>query len=82
MGFRIDVEKVGIITRISIAGDLLAQGVGDLKQAAGENSESLELDLSDLRFADSDGVEVLRRLIDSGAIAIGASPFIKKLLVI
>ncbi len=82
MGFRLDVKMVGIMRRISIAGDLLAQRVGELKQVAGGNGESLELDLSDLRFADSDGVEALRRLIDSGATAIDASPFIEKLLAI
>ncbi len=82
MGFRIDVASVGAKTRISIAGELLAEGVGELEQAAGANGESLEFDLSDLSFADSTGVEVLRRLIDNGAIAIGASPFIRKLLAI
>ena len=77
---RIDVESVGIKTRISIAGELLAEGVGELERTATRTGESLELDLSDLRFADDDGVEVLRRLIDNGAIATGASPFIKKLI--
>ncbi len=82
MGFRIDVASVGAQTRISIAGELLAEGVGELKKAAGANGELLELDLTELTFADSDGVEALRRLIDNGATAIGASPFIKKLLAI
>ena len=82
MGVRIGVATVGAKTRISIAGELLAEGVGELEQATGANGESLELDLSDLRFADSDGVATLRRLIDNGAIAIGASPFIKNLLAI
>ncbi len=82
MGFRIEVESTGAKTRISIAGELLAEGVAELQQAAGANGESLELDLSDLSFADSTGVEALRRLIDNGAIAIGASPFIRELLAI
>ena len=82
MGFRIDVTSVGLQTTITIAGELLAEGVGELEQVAGANGESLELDLSDLSFADSTGVEALRRLIDNGAIAIGASPFIRKLLAI
>ncbi len=73
---------MGAKTRICVAGKLLAEGVGELKQAAGATGESLELDLSDLSFADSTGVEALRRLIDNGAIAIGASPFIRKLLAI
>ena len=67
MGFRIDITSVGAKTKICVAGELLAEGVGELKQAAGANGESLELDLSELRFADSDGVETLRRLFDNGA---------------
>ena len=82
MGFRIDVASVGAKTRIRIAGELLTEGVGELKQVAGANGGCLELDLSDLRFADEDGVEALRRLIDNGTTAIGASPFIKNLLAI
>ncbi len=80
MGFRIHVESVGGKTRISIAGELFAEGVPQLEQASGASGGCLELDLSDLRFADSDGVEALRQLIDNGATTIGASPFIKKLL--
>ena len=82
MGYRIDVASVGGKTRISIAGELLAEGVGELKKAGGAIGGCLELDLPDLTFADADGVEALRRLIDDGAIVIGASPFIKKLLMI
>ena len=80
MGFRIDVETVGIKTRISIAGELLAEGVQGLEQALATIADVLELDLTDLTFADPDGVGALRRLIDNGAIAAGASPFIKRLL--
>ena len=82
MRLRISVESVGAKARISIAGELLAEGIGELKRTAPPTGESLELDLSDLTFADSDGVEALRGLIDDGATAIGASPFIKKLLAI
>ena len=80
MGMRIDVESVGIKTRISIAGELMSHGVGELKRTTLANADSLELDFSNLTFADSDGVEALRRLMDDGATVIGASPFIKKLL--
>ena len=82
MTLRITVESVGAKTRISIAGELVAEGVPELEQVSGANGGCLELDLSDLRFADDDGVATLRRLIDNGAIAIGASPFIKSLLAI
>ncbi len=80
MGFRIDVISLGAKTRISLAGQLSSEGVGELKQAAVANSQSLELDLSDLTFADSDGVEALRGLIDKGATVLDASPFIERLL--
>ena len=80
MRLRIAVESRGAKTRISIAGELLVGGVPELEQVSGANGGCLELDVSDLRFADDDGVAALRRLIDDGAITIGASPFIKKLL--
>ena len=80
MRLRITVESEGAKTRISVAGELVAQGVPELEQVLGANGGCLELDLSDLMFADDDGVATLRRLIDDGAITIGASPFIKKLL--
>ncbi len=82
MGFRIDFTSVGAKTRICVAGELLAEGVGELKQAVAANLESLELDLSELKFADSGGVEALRRLINGGATAVGTTPFIEKLLAI
>ena len=80
MRLRIAVNTVGTKTRISVAGELLAEGVGELKRTTPPSGESLELDFSDLTFADSDGIEALRRMIDNGANVIGASPFIKKLL--
>ena len=82
MGLRIDVESVGIKTRISIAGELLAEEVPELEKASGKCGGCVELDLSNLRFADSDGIKSLQRLIDNGATAIGASPFIKNLFAI
>ena len=82
VGFRIDVESVGSKTRISIAGELLAEGVIELERALATTADALELDLTELTIADPDGVGVLRRLIDNGATTIGVSPFIKNLLAI
>ncbi len=80
--FRIDVTSGGTKIGICVVGELLAQGVGEFKRTATQTGESLELDLSDLTFADDDGVRALRRLIDDGASVIGGSPLIKKLLTI
>ena len=80
MGLRISVESVGARTKISVAGELLAEGVGELKQASAASGDSLELDLSELRFADDDGVAALRCLIDKGATVIAATPFVRQLL--
>jgi len=80
MGLRISAKSVGARIRISVAGELLAEGVGELKQALAATGDSLELDLSELRFADDDGVEALRFLIDQGATVLGASPFVERLL--
>ena len=81
MSLRIGIESANTKTSISIAGDLSAEGVPSLEQALRTNGGCCELDLSYLRFADSAGVEALRRLIDTGATVSGESPFIKMLLV-
>ncbi len=80
MGLRIDVKTVGVKTLTSISGELLAEGVLELKKALPMTADALEFDLSNLRFADSEGIKALRGLINDGATVIGASPFIKKLL--
>ena len=80
MRLRIAVESVGIKTKIIIAGELVAEGVSELEEAMEATGGGLELDLSDLTFADDDGVAALRQIIENGAIAYGASPFIKNLL--
>jgi len=76
------VESAGDQTRISIAGELVVQGVPEIEQVSSANGGGLEVDLSELRFADDGGAEILRRLIDNGAIMTGASPFIRNLLAI
>ena len=80
MRLRIAIESSGAKTRIIIAGELLAEGIPELEQALGVNDNSLELDLSDLSFADSDGVAALRRLTDGGATVVAASLFVRRLL--
>jgi len=80
MGLRISAKSVGARIRIAVAGELLAEGVGELKRASAATGDSLELDLSELRFADDDGVEALRFLIDQGATVLGASSFVQRLL--
>ena len=82
MGLRIDVKSSVNKTRIIIAGELRAGGVVELERTLAIITDAMELDLTELTFVDSDGVGALRRLIDNGTTAIGASPFIKKLLAI
>ena len=60
MRLRIAVESSGGKTRISVAGELLAEGVPELEQVSRAIGESLEIDLADLGFAVSEGVEALR----------------------
>ncbi len=76
MGCRISTKALGARTRISVAGELPVQGVGELKRVSAASGDSLTLDLSDLRFADDDGVEALVCLIDKGATVLDASPFV------
>ena len=82
MSLRIDVRIVGATTTISLAGELRASDVAEVLNAAAPHGVSLELDLKELSFVDSCGVEALRRMIDAGAVAVGASTFIEELLAI
>ena len=80
MGLRIDFKSSGNKTRIIIAGELRAGGVVELKRTLPFITDAIELDLTELTFADSDGVEAIRQLISTGETAIGASPLIKRLI--
>jgi anti-anti-sigma regulatory factor len=67
-------------TIIRLEGRLSAKRVEDLKKAVQVPPETVLLDLSGLRSADTDGVRALRSISAKGAKLVGASPYIRQLL--
>ena len=80
MGIRIDCHLNGPEAVISIAGRLCGTAVKQLEQALAQVEEPRVIDLSNLFFADGDGIDAIRAIIDEGAQVQGASPFIALLL--
>ena len=80
MGLRIDTETNGSSTVLRIAGNLTEQSVRELESISSDQSGTLVLDLSNLKWADTQGINAIRRLRDSGAKVRNASPLIHMLL--
>ncbi len=80
MGIRIDCHFNGSKTVISIAGRFCGTGVQQLEQACAQVEGPCVLDLSNLVFADNDGIDAIRAIIAKGVQVHGASPFIALLL--
>ncbi len=80
MDIRIDCHFNGAKTVISIAGRFCGTGVQQLEQALAQVEGPSVIDLSNLVFADSEGIDAIRASIDEGAQVQGASPFIALLL--
>ena len=80
MGIRIDCHFNGAKTVISIAGRLCGTAVKQLERAFTQVEGPRVIDLSNLVFADSEGIDAIRARIDEGAQVQGASPFIAMLL--
>ncbi len=80
MGIRIDCHFNGAKTVISIAGRFCGADVQQLEQTFAQVEGPRLIDLSNLVFADSEGIDAIRASIDEGAQIRGASPFIALLL--
>ena len=80
MGLRIDTEFKVSSTVLRIAGNLAGQSVSELEKVSSDLSGRLELDLSNLKWADTQGIDAIRRLRDGGAKVRNASPLIRMLL--
>jgi anti-anti-sigma regulatory factor len=65
---------------VRLEGWLEGEAVGELERVVSEGSGSLRLDLSELRSADTAGLDALRALRAAGASFVGASPYIRLLL--
>ena len=66
--------------RLVLAGRLTAEVVPELMRVCAEREAPAVLDLSDLHFADRQGVRVLRELRAQGAQLIGVSHYLRLLL--
>ena len=65
---------------VRIDGELLSEGLSELKNVCENLAKPLLLDLTDLIRVDPEGLRALRDLIDRGASVKGASPYIQLLL--
>ncbi len=80
MTIRITTEAGATVTTIRIEGQLMSDGVPDVRAACESANTPLRLDLSGLRSADGDGIRALRSLSEAGAELRGANPYINQLL--
>ena len=80
MEIRIDITAEGIETVVHVAGRLSGRAVAQLREASDQIEDAFVLDLSDLRFADDAGIDIIRTLDEKGAEVRGTSPFVQLLL--
>ena len=80
MDIRVDCHFDGQNTFVSIAGRLSGTAIGQIQEALDQIQSPLVVDLSNLIYADNEGIETIRAIIDEGAHVQGASPFIALLL--
>ena len=80
MDVRIDFISNGLKTIIRIAGRLSSTAVEHLENACDPGEKPAVIDLSNLLFADDDGINAIRAIADKGVQVRGASPFVQLLL--
>jgi anti-anti-sigma regulatory factor len=80
MRIRIDIEFKESGTIVRIAGRLTEPSTEQLRKACEPIEGDFVLDLSNLMFADTEGINAIRAVCDTGAGIKGASPFIRLLL--
>jgi hypothetical protein len=80
MRLRITTTKDGQMSIIQIDGQLVGVGVLELERECRAAGLPMALDLSNLRWADSDGVRLIKTFVDKGAQLRGMSPYVEMLL--
>lgn len=80
MGIRIDYNPYGAKPVVRVAGRLTSGAVDQLKKACRPIKASFVIDLSDLVYADDEGISAIREIVDKGVLVQGASPFVKLLI--
>jgi hypothetical protein len=72
-------ERSGTIV-IQVHGELVGEGLGELRKVCGTTDGAFSLDLTNLRAADAEALRGIRALVGRGARLIGVSPYIALLL--
>ncbi len=80
IAYKLSSSASGDEVVIRIEGALDGEGAAALRRECRSAGTPARLDLSGLRSADRDGIEVLRALAAEGAELTGASPYILRLL--
>ena len=80
MRLRITTTKDGQMSIIQIDGQLAGVGVLELERECWAAGLPIALDLSNLRWADFDGVQLIKTFVAKGAQLRGMSPYVEMLL--
>ncbi len=80
MDIRIDFISEGSKTVVRVAGRLSSTAVAQLKKVCDPIEDPFVIDLSNLLFADDDGINAIRTIADQRAQIQGASPFVQLLI--
>lgn len=80
MSYRIEKLEDGAATIIQISGNLKGDGPEVLERLCRETTGSLSLEISDLRTAESHGVELINKLVSEGVKLIGTTRYLELLL--
>ena len=80
MAIRIDHIRSGSNSVVYIAGRLSGPAVAQLNKTCDPIAGPLVIDLSDLIYADEEGLNAIRAIVGKGAKVHGASPFVDLLL--
>ncbi len=80
MGIRIDYIPYGAKPVVRVAGRLTSSAAEQLKKACRPIKASFIIDLSDLVYADDEGISAISEIVDRGVQVQGASPFVKLLM--
>lgn len=65
---------------ITLEGKLIGPWVEELRQVAGSTSRLRKIDVSSLSFADADGLQLLRDILQEGAELTDGTSFVSSLL--
>jgi hypothetical protein len=80
MTIRLTNVTDGTTTTIHIEGFLMGVDIPDLIAAYESATATCRIDLLGLRSADTDGIQALRSLLESGAELHGANSYVRQLL--